>query len=158
MLALIVGGGCVVYALRRVPQRYTRTTRVLVFLGLIQQGGTASTERRLMKKLRHAEFVYGTPPCSTHCGRSPCHDALSFAHSDESVAPLGIHLQHLVCLPLRPPEARKSLQRAVTLILNPSLDVLLGYGVGHHPRWNRILVAASLLCVLAASGDVQAST
>ena len=71
MLALIVGGGCVVYALRRVPQRYTRTTRVLVFLGLIQQGGTASTERRLMKKLRHAEFVYGTPPCSTHCGDVP---------------------------------------------------------------------------------------
>ena len=71
MLALIAGGGCLVHALRRIPTRYARTTRLLIYLGLMERGQTASTERQLMKKLKHAEFVYGTPPCSTHCGDVP---------------------------------------------------------------------------------------
>ena len=71
MLALIAGGGCLVHALRRIPTRYARTTRLLIYLGLMERGQTASTERQLMKKLKHAEFVYGVPPCSTHCGDTP---------------------------------------------------------------------------------------
>jgi len=71
MLGLIAGGGSIVCALRRTPPSYARLTRLLIFLGLIEQGETVSTERQLMKKLKHAEFVYGNPPCSTHCGDIP---------------------------------------------------------------------------------------
>ena len=65
-----IGAGCVCTAAgRRLPPRYTRW---LVVLGLLQQGGTApSPERQLMKKLKHAEFIYGMPPCATTCGDLP---------------------------------------------------------------------------------------
>ena len=69
MVGLIATGSLCMVGLRRLPARYTR---VFVALGLIQQGETAaSTERRLMKKLKHGEYTYGNPPCSTHCGDVP---------------------------------------------------------------------------------------
>jgi hypothetical protein len=64
-----IGAGCVcTAAVRRLPPRYSRW---LVTLGLLHQGETASTERQLMKKLKHAEFIYGLPPCATVCGDTP---------------------------------------------------------------------------------------
>jgi hypothetical protein len=54
----------------RVPQRLQAC--VFMFCLLCQESeGAASSERRLMKKLKHAEFVYGAPPCTTHCGSVP---------------------------------------------------------------------------------------
>ena len=67
MGALAVGA---IHALKRLPLP-PQLLRAATFLGLAQQGAGASTERQPMKKLKHAEFVYGTPPCTTHCGRTP---------------------------------------------------------------------------------------
>ena len=68
MGALAVG---TIHALKRAPLP-PQLLRAATFLGLAQQQGAgASKERQLMKKLKHAECVYGTPPCTTHCGRTP---------------------------------------------------------------------------------------
>ena len=46
--------------------------RCLLLLGIAQQGdGAVPYERQLMKKLKHAEFIYGTPPCASYCGKVP---------------------------------------------------------------------------------------
>ena len=70
IMLTLIGTGCACAAgIRHIPPRYTRW---LVVIGLLQQGETAaSTERRLMKKLKHGEYTYGNPPCSTHCGEVP---------------------------------------------------------------------------------------
>ena len=80
-----IGGG-------RMP---TWWTRFLVFVGLTQQGetATASQERQLMKKIKHAEFVYGSPPCSTHCGEIPSQcTATGWVYKDR----LSNHSHHVV--------------------------------------------------------------
>jgi hypothetical protein len=68
MSTLIGAGSVCTAAVRRLPPRYSRW---LVVLGLLHQGETASTERQLMKKLKHAEFIYGMPQCATTCGDTP---------------------------------------------------------------------------------------
>ena len=46
--------------------------RCLLLLGIAQQGdGAVPYERQLMKKLKHAEFINGTPPCASYCGKVP---------------------------------------------------------------------------------------
>ena len=67
MGALAVG---TIHALKHAPLP-PQLLRAATFLGLVQQGAGASTERQLMKKLKHAEFVYGAPLCTTHCGIAP---------------------------------------------------------------------------------------
>ena len=69
IMSTLIGAGCVcTAAVRRLPPRYSRW---LVVLGLLHQGETASTERQLMKKLKHAEFIHGMPQCATTCGDTP---------------------------------------------------------------------------------------
>ena len=46
--------------------------RCFLLLGIAQPGdGAVPYERQLMKKLKHAEFIYGTPPCASYCGKVP---------------------------------------------------------------------------------------
>ena len=74
--ALMVGigilGVCAMRGLGRV-RLPVNVKRLLIFLGLVQQGAGApvSAERQLAKRLKHSEFVYGKPPCARHCGNVP---------------------------------------------------------------------------------------
>ena len=54
--------------------RLPRLPRLFLALGFPREADAAplpQRERQLMKKTKHAEFVYGTPPCAAYCGVVP---------------------------------------------------------------------------------------
>jgi len=73
VMLLIAAFGLAAFKVARAPFLPRRVKQLLVFVGVLAQPGEGvlSPERQLMKKVKHAEFVYGTPPCALTCGATP---------------------------------------------------------------------------------------
>lgn len=69
----LIAAGCLSWkVVAALPVRaHLRLPRFMLALLFAREADTAAHERQLMKKIKHAQFIYGQPPCAVYCGPTP---------------------------------------------------------------------------------------